>query len=209
MLYCPKCRGEFEDWAKTCPDCHVDLVAEQPPSPDELPRFNPISQLKDSLGNPRLMLILAGATMLLAFFAFLFILVVVWIVGDTGGWRLVQTLLPFLSLVVFYPAVLLGLAALAIPQWTDSPAGAHRVFRWLVAAAVVLVLVGIGQVVSTVVGYPYPQSGWQTASEISHMLAGDLFSAGVLVGLGYLCLRRAGATRSPEEAPEVPQPQTQ
>lgn len=30
MPFCPKCRDEFQDWAKTCPDCRVDLVAELP-----------------------------------------------------------------------------------------------------------------------------------------------------------------------------------
>jgi hypothetical protein len=33
MPFCPKCRDEFQDWAKTCPDCRVDLVAELPPEP--------------------------------------------------------------------------------------------------------------------------------------------------------------------------------
>ena len=28
MPFCPKCRDEFQDWAKTCPDCRVRLVAE-------------------------------------------------------------------------------------------------------------------------------------------------------------------------------------
>ena len=32
MPYCPKCRGEFQDWVKTCPDCRVALVAELPAS---------------------------------------------------------------------------------------------------------------------------------------------------------------------------------
>jgi hypothetical protein len=31
MPYCPKCRDEFQDWVKTCPDCRVALVAELPP----------------------------------------------------------------------------------------------------------------------------------------------------------------------------------
>ena len=26
MPYCPKCRDEFQDWVKTCPDCRVALV---------------------------------------------------------------------------------------------------------------------------------------------------------------------------------------
>jgi hypothetical protein len=32
MPYCPKCRDEFQDWVKTCPDCRVALVAELPDS---------------------------------------------------------------------------------------------------------------------------------------------------------------------------------
>jgi hypothetical protein len=33
MPFCPKCRDEFQDWAKTCPDCGLDLVAHLPPPP--------------------------------------------------------------------------------------------------------------------------------------------------------------------------------
>ena len=37
MPFCPKCRDEFQEWAKTCPDCQVDLVAElqAPPEPTQ------------------------------------------------------------------------------------------------------------------------------------------------------------------------------
>jgi hypothetical protein len=38
-LFCPKCRDEFQDWVKTCPDCKVDLVAELPPA--SRPEVNP------------------------------------------------------------------------------------------------------------------------------------------------------------------------
>lgn len=31
MPYCPKCRDEFQEWVKICPDCQVNLVAELPP----------------------------------------------------------------------------------------------------------------------------------------------------------------------------------
>jgi len=206
MLYCPKCRGEFEDWAKTCPDCHVDLVAQSPPPPVEPPRLYSIRELWHSLGNPRLLLILAGATTLLAFFAVIFVFVAARIVENAGGWGLSMTILFYLSGVAYYPGVLLGLAALAIPEWTDSPAGAHRVFRLLVIAAVVVVLLGVGLVVSTVAGQPYPQSGWRTASEVSRMLAGDLFSGALLLGLGYLCLRRARATESFKEVMQQSEP---
>ena len=37
MPFCPKCRDEFQDWVKTCPDCQVALVAE-PPAPAESSR---------------------------------------------------------------------------------------------------------------------------------------------------------------------------
>jgi hypothetical protein len=33
MPYCPKCRDEFQEWVKTCPDCRVSLVADLPASP--------------------------------------------------------------------------------------------------------------------------------------------------------------------------------
>lgn len=31
MPFCPKCKGEFQDWVKTCPDCGVPLVDKLPP----------------------------------------------------------------------------------------------------------------------------------------------------------------------------------
>ena len=34
MPYCPKCRDEFQDWVKVCPDCSVDLVDELPALPE-------------------------------------------------------------------------------------------------------------------------------------------------------------------------------
>jgi hypothetical protein len=213
MLYCPKCRGEFEDWAKTCPDCQVELVAEPPPPPEQPDRFKSLRdrELGQSLRDPKVMLILAGAVTLLAFFAFIFVFVATRIVENAGGWGLSMTLLFHLSAVIYYPGLLLGLAALAIPQWTDSPAGAHRVFRLLVIAAVVLVLLGIGQVVTYAAlhlgpTYTYPESGWRMASEVSRMLAGALFSSALLLGLGYLCLRRARAIESPAAPAEVPEP---
>ena len=33
MPYCPKCRDEFQDWVKVCPDCNVALVEKLPPTP--------------------------------------------------------------------------------------------------------------------------------------------------------------------------------
>jgi len=38
MRFCPKCRDEFQDWVKTCPDCHVALVAELRPESDPTSR---------------------------------------------------------------------------------------------------------------------------------------------------------------------------
>ena len=38
MPFCPKCRDEFQEWVKTCPDCHVALVAELPLEPAPTPR---------------------------------------------------------------------------------------------------------------------------------------------------------------------------
>ena len=32
MPYCPKCRGEFQDWVKVCPDCNVALLEKLPPA---------------------------------------------------------------------------------------------------------------------------------------------------------------------------------
>jgi len=31
MPYCPKCRDEFQDWVKVCPDCQSVLVDKLPP----------------------------------------------------------------------------------------------------------------------------------------------------------------------------------
>jgi hypothetical protein len=33
MPYCPKCRDEFQEWVKVCPDCNVALVEKLPPLP--------------------------------------------------------------------------------------------------------------------------------------------------------------------------------
>ncbi len=35
MPYCPKCREEFREGVKTCPDCGVELVAELPRPEEE------------------------------------------------------------------------------------------------------------------------------------------------------------------------------
>jgi hypothetical protein len=40
MPYCPKCRGEFQDWVKVCPDCNVNLVAELPPLTEKVKKKN-------------------------------------------------------------------------------------------------------------------------------------------------------------------------
>ena len=33
MPYCPKCRDEFQNWVKVCPDCQIALVDKLPPPP--------------------------------------------------------------------------------------------------------------------------------------------------------------------------------
>jgi len=33
MPFCPKCRDEFQDRVKVCPDCNVALVEKLPPTP--------------------------------------------------------------------------------------------------------------------------------------------------------------------------------
>jgi len=40
MPFCPKCRDEFQDWVKVCPDCMVALVDKLPPLPPPRPKFN-------------------------------------------------------------------------------------------------------------------------------------------------------------------------
>jgi hypothetical protein len=35
MPFCPKCKGEFQDWVKTCLDCGVPLVDKLPPDPEK------------------------------------------------------------------------------------------------------------------------------------------------------------------------------
>lgn len=29
---CPQCKGEFQDWVASCPDCHIDLIEAPPPA---------------------------------------------------------------------------------------------------------------------------------------------------------------------------------
>jgi len=33
MPFCPKCRDEFQDWVKVCPDCKIELVEKLDPLP--------------------------------------------------------------------------------------------------------------------------------------------------------------------------------
>ncbi len=40
MPYCPKCRDEFQDWVKVCPEDKVALVAELPPLPNKVKKKN-------------------------------------------------------------------------------------------------------------------------------------------------------------------------
>jgi len=36
MPFCPKCRGEFQDWVKICPDCKLELVEKLPSLPESV-----------------------------------------------------------------------------------------------------------------------------------------------------------------------------
>jgi len=38
-MFCPKCRAEFREGFDTCSDCHVELVEDLPPLPDDQPEF--------------------------------------------------------------------------------------------------------------------------------------------------------------------------
>jgi hypothetical protein len=42
MPFCPKCRDEFQDWVKICPDCNTPLV-------DKLPKIEKIKHPKSRL----------------------------------------------------------------------------------------------------------------------------------------------------------------
>lgn len=35
-MFCPKCRCEYVDWIRKCPDCKIALIEELPPNPDSL-----------------------------------------------------------------------------------------------------------------------------------------------------------------------------
>jgi predicted Zn-ribbon and HTH transcriptional regulator len=43
--FCPRCRDEFQDWVKVCPDCQVELVdvlPEPTPKPEKPPPLEPL-----------------------------------------------------------------------------------------------------------------------------------------------------------------------
>jgi hypothetical protein len=42
MPYCPKCREEYQDWVKVCPDCNVALVDKLPELPERKISKEPI-----------------------------------------------------------------------------------------------------------------------------------------------------------------------
>ena len=42
MPFCPKCRDEFQDWVKICPDCKVELIETLPPLPPPEPKPPPV-----------------------------------------------------------------------------------------------------------------------------------------------------------------------
>jgi hypothetical protein len=41
MPFCPKCRDEFQDWVKVCPDCGVELVEKLEPLPERVRPASP------------------------------------------------------------------------------------------------------------------------------------------------------------------------
>jgi hypothetical protein len=42
VLYCPSCRGEYQDWVITCPDCGAGTVTALPELPPPEPEPEPI-----------------------------------------------------------------------------------------------------------------------------------------------------------------------
>jgi hypothetical protein len=55
MPYCPKCRDEFQDWVKTCPDCRVSLVAALTDLPGSAKRgkgSDPLVHIADAPNEP-------------------------------------------------------------------------------------------------------------------------------------------------------------
>jgi hypothetical protein len=52
MPYCPKCRDEFEDWVKVCPDCKVALVEKLPPLPETDETDEPLVLIATAPGEP-------------------------------------------------------------------------------------------------------------------------------------------------------------
>jgi hypothetical protein len=143
-------------------------------------------------GNPRALLVLAGITLSLALCGLLSYTVGSATDADAGGWGLAQNILFPLGNAIFLTGVLVGLAALVVPQWKDSPAHAERVFHLMVFAAITVVILGVG-VTITIVGrsFDWHASDWYTAGQVFLRLANEVFRAGVLLGLGYLSLRWA------------------
>jgi hypothetical protein len=49
-VFCPKCRDEFRDGIRRCPDCEVDLVREMPDEPPARLSILEMTQDSDRLG---------------------------------------------------------------------------------------------------------------------------------------------------------------
>jgi len=126
--------------------------------------------------------------------------------SGADAWFFSGLILTSLATAIYAPGVLLGLVAMVMPvpeAWSVDP---RRVSGLLVTAAVIVFLLGVGCQIAMVGHMARYQSGWLTAGTFSVGLAGSLFNGGVLLGLGYLCLRRAGANKSAKEVSEAPQP---
>jgi hypothetical protein len=50
MPFCPKCRDEFQDWVKICPDCGVRLVDNLPPIVKARPVSDPLVTIAEFPG---------------------------------------------------------------------------------------------------------------------------------------------------------------
>jgi hypothetical protein len=200
MMYCPKCRSEFEDWVKTCPDCQVELVGEPPPPPDQPSRFNSLRELGQSLRNPRLLLILAGTAMFLAVCGAVSYAVAMAVTEPAAdAWTFSGLILASLSNAIFLPGVLLGLLTIVVPLSSRGPLDPRRVFSLLVTGAIVVVLLRSGYSIASVEQLSYYPHVWFKAGTFCENLAYALFEGGVLLGLGYLCLHRAKALEPRQE----------
>jgi hypothetical protein len=45
MPFCPKCKDEFQDWVKACPDCRVALEDKLPPPSPKIKSILPVDPI--------------------------------------------------------------------------------------------------------------------------------------------------------------------